>query len=99
MTEVSVTSGADVFRPHHAERHVTFVEDVIAVDRLPEARPAGAGLEFGGGGKERKITPGANEYSGAFFFEQGTGEGAFGAGFTQDAVLGRRQFLAPFAFT
>src|SRR5882724_3973074 len=46
MTQVSVTAAAEDFRSPHEPAAVGAKRDVVLVDRLEEARPAGAGIEL-----------------------------------------------------
>ena len=48
----------------HAVARVLDVDDVLLGDRLPEARPAGAGIEFRVGSEERGVAADAAEDAG-----------------------------------
>src|SRR4051812_23478635 len=65
------------------------------VERLPEARPAGAALELGVGGKQRQVAAGAGEDALAMLLQQRAGARPLGAVLAQDVVLHRRELRAP----
>src|SRR6185312_11902906 len=77
----------------HRDRNVAGGE--IGLNRAPEARPAGAGIEFPFGAEEVETATHTFEDAGAVFVEQRASEGAFGAFLSQDVEGRRRQPRAP----
>src|SRR5271169_5206383 len=95
VTEMAAAAAAMHFGPRHAEGPVFGFADRI-VERLVEARPAGAALELGLRGEQRQVATGAGEDALAMLLEQWTRARAFGALLAQDFILLRRQLRAPF---
>src|SRR4051812_26885821 len=60
MTEMATAAAAMHFGPRHPKSAVLGLAD-IALDRLIEARPAGATLEFGLRGEQRQVAAGAGK--------------------------------------
>ncbi len=94
VAEMAAATGAAHLRAPDAEEAAAG-GDVRRVDRLVEARPAGAGIELGLGAEERQAAAGAHEGAGARLVVERAGERPLGAPLPQDAVLLRRQLLAP----
>src|SRR5689334_1663707 len=65
------------------------------VERLVEARPAGAALELRFRSEQRQVAAGAGEGALAVLFEERAGPGPLGALIAQDLVLLRRQLRTP----
>src|SRR4051794_36188899 len=95
VAEMAAAAAAMHFGAQHAKGAVLDLADGI-FDRLVEARPAGAALELGVGGKQRQVAAGAGEDALAVLFQQRAGARPFGAVLAQDVVLHRRQLRAPF---
>src|SRR5262245_47278698 len=72
VAEMAAAAAAVHLGPRHAEGAVGVGADGI-VERLVEARPTGAALELGLGGKQRQVTAGAGEGTLAVLLEQRTG--------------------------
>ena len=75
---------------HHAERAVLGLADAVG-DLLPEARPAGAGIEFRLRGVDRQVAAGTGEDTLAVLVEQRAGARIFRALLAQHVEGGRRQ--------
>ncbi len=69
VPHMSAAAAAVHFRARHSERRVLGFANGI-VQRLPEARPAGAALIFGIRGEQRQVATGACKDALAFFFQQ-----------------------------
>src|SRR5687768_3964620 len=61
VAQVGVAAAASHLDPPHAVAVVLVQPDVLAVDRLPEARPAGARVELGAGVEQRLVAADAVE--------------------------------------
>src|SRR6516225_3187527 len=94
VPEMAAAAAAMHLGPHDAEGAVFGGADGI-VERLVEAGPAGAALEFGLGGKQRQVAAGAGEDALAMLLQQRAGPGTLGALVAQDFVLLRGQLRAP----
>ena len=92
---MAAAAAAMHFGARHAERRVLGFADGI-VERLPEARPAGAALVFGVRGEQRQVAAGAGEDALALFLQQRARTRPLGAVLAQDLILLRRQLRAPF---
>ena len=95
MAEMAAAAAAVHLGAQHAVGAVLGLAD-IAFDRLIEARPAGAALEFRLRGEQRQVAPGAGKGALAMLLEQRARARPLGALLAQDLVLLRRQLRAPF---
>src|SRR5579864_7130749 len=87
MPLVSPASGADDLGPEHAVARVANVLQVIPGERLGEAGPAGAALEFRAAAEKRKPAQAAGEHPGALFVEEHAAERRLGAMFEKNVTL------------
>src|SRR5438876_4021446 len=71
---------------------------MVVIDRLVEARPAGAGLEFGRGIEQQLPAADALVDAVVLGVPVFAGEGALGAFLTRDAELLRRELFTPLRF-
>jgi len=78
---------AGTFRSWEYEFKVGVEVDGVGVDGFGEARPAGTGIEFVGGGEEGGSASGALEGSRGFDGVEVGGVGGFGSFEAEDAVL------------
>src|SRR5580692_1669602 len=83
VTEMAAAAAAMNFGPQHPEGAVFGLADRV-VERLIEARPAGAALEFGLRGEQRQVAAGAGEDAPAVLLQKRARTGAFGAFLAQD---------------
>src|SRR3954447_10963442 len=90
----SATAAMDFSAKHSESAVFGFADGVF--QRLIEAWPAGAALEFGVRGKQRQVATGAGEDALAMLLQQRARTGALGALFAQNFILLRRQLCAPF---
>src|SRR5215469_7462108 len=95
MAQVSIATAAGHGSAHHAEARVAQLFYVLLRDRLPEARPAGTGLELGIGVEQRRITADAAIQTGLVVVPVLAGEGHLGAVMTGDLESVGRKLLAP----
>src|SRR6185312_3546363 len=95
MPEMSAAAPAMHLGAAHKEAPVGLGFDRV-LKRRPEARPAGAAVEFGAGVEQRLTTAGAVIDPGAILLVERARAGAFGAMLAQHPVLLRGQPLAPF---
>ena len=95
VAEMAAAAAAMNFGAQHAEGAVLGLADGV-FERLVEARPAGAALEFGLGGEQRQVAAGAGEDALAVLLQQRARARALGALLAQDFILLRRQLRAPF---
>src|ERR1700686_5251601 len=86
VAEVAAAAAAVDFGPQHSEGTVFGLADRV-LQRLIEARPAGAALEFRLRGEQRQVTAGAGEDALAMLLEQRARTGPLGALLAQDLVL------------
>src|SRR4051794_16749830 len=94
VAEMAAAAAAVDLGAQHAESAVLGLADRV-VERLVEARPAGATLEFGLGRKQRQVAAGAGEDALAMLLQQRAGARPLGAVLAQDVVLHWRQLRAP----
>src|SRR5450631_1766423 len=96
MPQVRIATAANHFGAPREAAVIRYQRYVVVVDRLPEARPAGAGLVFGLGVEER--LPTADAAKDAVFLGVGvfTAAGALGSFAACDVELFGRQELFPF---
>src|SRR3954447_13307276 len=90
----SATAAMDFSAKHSESAVFGFADGVF--QRLIEARPASAALEFGVRGKQRQVATGASKYALAMLLQQRARTGALGALLAQDFILLRGQLRAPF---
>src|SRR5579864_1518746 len=95
MAEMAAAAAAMHLGPRHAEGAVLGGGDGI-VQRLVEARPAGAALELGLGGEQRQVAASAGEDALAMLLQKRARPGTFGAFLAQDFILLRRELRPPF---
>src|SRR5205823_7443012 len=92
VAEVGVTSAAGDFRPAHQPAIVRMQSHVVRGDRLPEARPTGARIEFRLGIKQGLTTTDAMVNAVFLRVPISAAEGSFGPVASCDAeLLGRQQ--------
>src|SRR5205085_8438738 len=94
VPEVAAAAAAVDFGPQHAEGAVFGLADGV-IERLIEARPAGAALELGLRGEQRQVAAGAGEDALAMLVEERARTRPFSALLAQDIILLRRQLRAP----
>src|SRR4051794_13038176 len=95
VAEMAAAAPAMHLGPEHAKGAILGLAD-IALDRLVEARPARAALEFGVGGEQRQVAAGAGEDALAVLLEQRAGARPLGALLAQDLILLRGELGTPF---
>src|SRR5438477_3948871 len=83
VTEMAAAAATVNFGAQHPEGAVLGLADGV-VNRLVEARPAGAALEFGLRGEQRQVATGASEDALAVLFQKRARAGALGALLAQD---------------
>src|ERR1700722_8625728 len=83
MAEMAAAAATMNLGPQHSEGTVFGLADRV-VERLIEARPAGAAFEFGLRGEQRQVAAGAGENALAMLVEQRAGIRALGAFLAQD---------------
>jgi hypothetical protein len=96
MTQMRVAPGALHFRPPHAVAGVGLHLDVFILRRIPEARPAGAGLKLLLRMKKVSAATNAAEHSVLMDVPILAGESALGAAVPRHLVLLRREDRLPF---
>ena len=79
VAEMRIAERAGDRGAHHAEGLVLDLDDVLLGDRLPEARPAGAGIELRVGIEERGVAADAAVEAGGMVVPIRPGEGLLGA--------------------
>src|SRR4249919_4334145 len=98
VTKVRIAATAGNRRAFHADQIVTGGDFVYLGDRLPETRPAGAGVELGRGIEQRGVAADAAIDAAIVQVPVFAGERALGAGFAGDVIRARRQLFSPFGF-
>jgi hypothetical protein len=93
---MGIAAGATDFSAAHEEGPVGMLADRAFLDRSPEARPAGTGIELGIGREQRLAAADAGIHARALLVPIGAGEGALRAVLTRNMKLLRRELLAPF---
>src|SRR5438309_4123960 len=83
VPEMAAAAAAVDFGPQHAEGPVFGLADGV-VERLIEARPAGAALELGLRGEQRQVATGAGEDALAMLVQQRARTWALGALLAED---------------
>jgi len=96
VAEVRVASSAKHFRSSHPVTRIGFELDALGFHRIPEARPARAGIEFLLGMKEIRSAANTPENSVFVKIPKLAGERALGAPVTRHLVLLRGEDLLPF---
>ena len=98
VAEVRVTFCARDGGADHTERNVANLSNIFPGDRLPEARPSGAGIEFGAGVEERIVA--ADAAVDAFVVEVPVlpGKGHLGVGAACDVECVFGKLFAPIVF-
>src|SRR5450756_766888 len=86
VSQVGITVGAKNLCTAHEKALVRFSADILARDRLREAGPATAGIEFGVGIEERRTTTDAGVGARLLAVVVGAGKGALGALLARNAV-------------
>jgi len=81
--------------PRHPIAIVTGFRHVFPRNRLPEARPAGAGVELGLRAEQRRIAADAAEEAALMQVPCGAAEGTLGAGAARHFVGDRRKLTPP----
>src|SRR5205807_4923493 len=92
---MATAAAAVYFGAQHAEHPIFGLAEGV-IERLIEARPAGAALELGLRGEQRQVAAGAGEDALAMLLEQRARTRPFGALLAQDLILLRGQLRAPF---
>src|SRR5271166_1001873 len=87
VTEMGAADRADDFGPPHEEAVVGAGRNASRRDRLPEARPSGAGFKFGLGAEQRISIERANIAAVAMLIPILAGEGSFGSFLPAHLVL------------
>jgi hypothetical protein len=96
VTQVAVATRAENFGAFHPVTVVGVGDDIFLGDRLEKAGPAGAGIEFGFGRKQRQPATNAIINARLVIVVKIAAEGALGSLVASDGVLLRGQLLAPF---
>jgi hypothetical protein len=97
VAEMGIAGGAANLRSPHEERAVRMLAHGGSGNRRREARPAGARIELGVGGKQGRAAAVAAVDAAALLVPERPGEGAFGAVLPGHVVLRGCQLGAPFA--
>ena len=96
VAEVGFAAAAGNFCAGDAEAAIDFFDEIFFGDGLIETRPAGTGIEFGGGVEKSGVTADAAENSLGMIVGILIGVGALGAFVARDFVGVGRKLLAPF---
>ncbi len=96
MSLMPITARTMDFRARHEEFEIGARLDHLRIDRLPEARPARAAVEFVFRGEQRKVTTGAMVNARLMVLMERTRESPFRIFMTQYPIGSRRQQLLPF---
>lgn len=88
VAQVGIASAAHHFHAAHEQRIIHDQRDMVFIDRLPEAGPAGARIELGIGIKEGLAATVAGEGTFLLRVPVDTRESAFGAFLTGDSRVG-----------
>src|ERR1700733_6143169 len=94
VPEMAAAAAAVNFGAQHPQGPVLGLADGV-LERLIEARPAGAALIFCLRGEQRQVAAGAGEDALAVLLEQRARSGTFGAFLAQDGILLRGQLRPP----
>lgn len=97
VSEVSVTGFAAHFCPCVAEMVIGIGDDIFSVSGIVEGRPTAVRIKLGIGVEELRVAARAVVSAGSLFFKLfvNIAIGAFGSGFTENAILLWREFFAP----
>src|SRR5215472_12289651 len=95
---MSIAAAASHSRAHHAEGAVANLFHVLRRDRLPEAWPAGAGIELGAGVKKRRAAADAAIQTLVMLVPVLTGESHLRAVMAGNFESAGRELLLPLAF-
>src|SRR6202011_3961938 len=87
MPQVAAAARANLLDAHHPVARVPDAFDVQRSDGLEEARPAGAGIEFGIGPEQRQPAEPARVDAVLLVVEKDAAEGGLGAMFEEHAAL------------
>src|SRR5215469_10752618 len=85
VAEMAAAAAAMYLRAQHAEGPVRGGADRV-LERLVEARPAGAALELGLGGEQRQVAAGAGEDTFAVLLQKRAGARTLGALVAEDLI-------------
>ena len=96
MAQVGIALAAEGFGAHHAKAGVGLLGEILFGARHPEARPAGARLEFGIGTEQRVATAYAAVDTSIMQLVVLAGEGWLGAFLAGDRKLLRSELASPF---
>src|ERR1044072_7334039 len=97
VAEVRITSGAPDFRPHHAITAILDFPDMLRVEGLSEARPAGSALELLARSKQRQSAKSAGgNPSDLVVVQPGAAKGPRGTMVKNDLALFRREATGQF---
>src|SRR4030095_15719644 len=94
MAEMAAAAAAMFLRPEDPARQVAAIADGVW-KRLPEARPAGAAVKFGGRAEQGQGAAGAGEDAPAMFVQKRAGGGPLGPCLAQAMVTLRSKAAAP----
>src|SRR5262245_26549530 len=95
MAEMRIARCATNLGAAHEPRAILVLAHGARLGRRPEARPTGAGIEFGIRRKERRTAAHALEHAVALFAVERMREGGLGAVLAGDPVLLGREQLSP----
>src|ERR1700733_3527392 len=95
VTQVRVTAPARYGGALHSQAVVTALHDVLLGDRLPEAGPAGAGIELGARVEQLRAAADAGIQSIGVILVIRAAEGWLGPLVARDGIGQQRQLLAP----
>src|SRR5229473_2656456 len=87
VPQVAAAARANLFDTHHPVACIPDALDVQLGERLEEARPAGAGIEFGIGPEQRQTAEPARVDAVLLVVEKDAAEGGLGAMFQEHAAL------------
>ena len=95
VAQVGIAAAAQRLDANHAEAAVLALHDVGGGDRLPEARPAGAGIELGGRVEQGGVAADAAVHAAGMVVVVGAAERAFGTAAAGDVIGLRAELLLP----
>src|SRR5262245_29044473 len=95
MAKMGVAAAATHFGAFHKPARVRVLRDIVLLDRLPEAGPARAGIEFGAGIKERLAATNTLIDAGFFGIPVDAGKGLLRPLAAGNAKLFRAENLFP----
>src|ERR1035438_6701774 len=91
VTEAAGNGGAD-----HDQASIHLIDYILFRDGLPEAGPAGAGVELSVGTEEGQVTADAAKKAVIVLIEQFAGEGPLGVSVARNPVGGPGELALPF---